>query len=70
MRQSFVLSVLIATLVARANVMAQQSERQQFRLPKEGTIIPDVTVYDENGNTFSTRELRGQHTVLVFGCLT
>lgn len=39
-------------------------------LPNVGSRLPDVTVYDAEGQRFSTRELRGHHTVLVFGCLT
>ena len=70
MRRSLVLSVLITACVAQSNVMAQNSEQQQFRLPAVGTTIPDIAVYDEDGNAFSTKDLRGQYTVLVFGCLT
>jgi hypothetical protein len=35
-----------------------------------GSQLPDITVFDENGKELSTRDLRGKHTVLVFGCLT
>ena len=38
--------------------------------PRIGELIPDVTGYDEQGNEFSLRDLKGQHTVLVCGCLT
>jgi cytochrome oxidase Cu insertion factor (SCO1/SenC/PrrC family) len=39
-------------------------------LPKVGSILPDVRLYDERGEEFSTKSLRGQYSVLVFGCLT
>ena len=42
----------------------------QFDLPEVGSPLPDVTVLDEHGEEWSTQELRGQYTVLVFGCLT
>lgn len=70
MRHAFVFGISIAILVAPSSGLAQQAEKQQFRLPQEETSLPDVTVFDENGNKFSTRELRGHYTVLVFGCLT
>lgn len=40
------------------------------RLPAPGTLLPDITVFDDAGNEFSTKVLREHHTVLVFGCLT
>jgi cytochrome oxidase Cu insertion factor (SCO1/SenC/PrrC family) len=33
-------------------------------------MLPDVVLYDEHGEEFSTTSLRGQYSVLVFGCLT
>ena len=39
-------------------------------LPKVGTTLPEVAVFDEQGREFSTRALRGHYSVLVFGCLT
>ncbi|MBC8352342.1 MAG: hypothetical protein H8E66_10155 [Planctomycetes bacterium] len=39
-------------------------------LPKIGTTLPDITLYDDSGEEISTTSLRGQYSVLVFGCLT
>ena len=39
-------------------------------LPAVGSPLPVVTLYDEQGQEFSTAGLRGHHSVLVFGCLT
>ena len=39
-------------------------------LPAVGSILPTVSAFDEQGNAFSTSSLRGNYTVLVFGCLT
>lgn len=39
-------------------------------LPKVGSQLPDVTAFDADGKPFSTKQLRGKHAVLVFGCLT
>ena len=38
--------------------------------PGIGEAIPDVTVYTADGKKFSTSQLKGSYTVLVFGCLT
>jgi len=37
---------------------------------KVGQQMPDVTVYDENGEKFPLSRAKGKHAVLVFGCLT
>jgi hypothetical protein len=37
---------------------------------KIGQQMPDVTIYDENGEKFSLSRVKGKHAVLVFGCLT
>ncbi|RMF40168.1 MAG: hypothetical protein D6753_12230 [Planctomycetota bacterium] len=39
-------------------------------LPAVGSVLPDITVYDQRGQVVSTATLRGSYTVLVFGCLT
>jgi len=38
--------------------------------PGIGEPIPEVTVYTVDGKEFSTSQLKGSYTVLVFGCLT
>lgn len=37
---------------------------------KVGQQMPDVIIYDENGEKFPLSRLKGKHAVLVFGCLT
>lgn len=37
---------------------------------KVGQQMPDVTIYDENGEKFPLGRVKGKHAVLVFGCLT
>lgn len=39
-------------------------------LPEVGSALPDITLYNDRGEEFSTTSLRGQYSVLVFGCLT
>jgi hypothetical protein len=38
--------------------------------PSIGELIPDVAGFDASGKEVRLRNLRGRHTVLVFGCLT
>jgi len=38
--------------------------------PAVGDMLPDVGAFDENGQKLKLRDLKGQYTVIVFGCLT
>ncbi|MDP6718241.1 MAG: hypothetical protein QGF59_06295 [Pirellulaceae bacterium] len=38
--------------------------------PQIGDALPDVGGFDEEGNEFKLRSLKGHYTVLTFGCLT
>lgn len=44
--------------------------RGGFGVPQVGTMLPDVSAFNDQGKTFSTRDLKGNYAVLVFGCLT
>ncbi|MEO1993781.1 MAG: hypothetical protein ABGZ17_00720 [Planctomycetaceae bacterium] len=35
-----------------------------------GSALPEVTIFDEQGKSFDLKQLKGGHTVVVFGCLT
>lgn len=35
-----------------------------------GSALPEVTIFDEQGKSFDLKQLKGGHTVIVFGCLT
>ena len=39
-------------------------------LLEKGDTLPDVQLYTGEGKEFRTTQLKGSHTVLVFGCLT
>ncbi len=60
------------SLAAQSAHLHHGSDNTEFmeQPPRIGELIPDVTGYDEQGNEFSLRDLKGQHTVLVCGCLT
>lgn len=62
--------LLLALLAAPA--AAQMKEDPEFvkKAPAVGDPLPEVTVYTADGKAFNTADLRKQHTVLVFGCLT
>ena len=38
--------------------------------PLVGQPLPDISVYDAEGKEFSLSSLKGNYSVLVFGCLT
>ncbi|MFV1967199.1 MAG: hypothetical protein ACC628_17355 [Pirellulaceae bacterium] len=44
--------------------------RFESKAPGIGDPLPDITVFDADGNEFPLQSLRGDYTVLVFGCLT
>jgi cytochrome oxidase Cu insertion factor (SCO1/SenC/PrrC family) len=54
--------------------LAQQRRRDEAAFVKErpavGEVLPNVTVYDVDGQKVETAGLRGHYTVLTFGCLT
>jgi len=59
----------MATAFATAGVGVAHA---QFRtpMPGPGDKLPDLTIYDDQGQDFQLTRLKGQYTVLVFGCLT
>jgi cytochrome oxidase Cu insertion factor (SCO1/SenC/PrrC family) len=66
------LSLSIAGLVA-GSVFAQAGREDPEwvqQSPKVGEAFPDLTVYTTDGKEFKTSSLRGQYTVVAFGCLT
>ncbi len=40
------------------------------RGPKVGDPLPDITIFDAQGQPFRLRSLKGHYSVIVFGCLT
>jgi len=38
--------------------------------PSVGDVVPNVTVYDAEGEPVTLHGLEGKYRVLVFGCLT
>ena len=57
---------------ARTGLSAAQVLTQRFdrSAPQIGDPVPDVAGFDEDGNEFKLRSLKGHYTVLTFGCLT
>ncbi len=37
---------------------------------KLGQTLPDLTIFDDKGGKFRLADVKGKHTVIVFGCLT
>ena len=38
--------------------------------PAVGERLPDITVFDANGDEFPLRSIKDHYSVVVFGCLT
>lgn len=75
MRMRFrVPALLLVSLVFQAVAAGQGSERRGGggeNMPKIGSLIPEISVFDERGESFPLREkLKGRYAVIVFGCLT
>ncbi len=74
-------ALVVCFIAGWANIWGQEtpkadesSQRRpsefERRSPSIGERLPDVEVYDAQGNRFRLSVLRGHYTVLVFGCLT
>ena len=75
MRLKLLLVMAVVLVTSSGMLFAQQrmQEREQEFLeskPLIGDPLPEVTVYAADGTPFKTSDLRGQYTVLTFGCLT
>lgn len=69
-------TVVIAALCLATTVPAAAQEANKAddaftqRSPRVGEPIPDLVAFDADGKPFPLSKLRGNYTVLVFGCLT
>jgi cytochrome oxidase Cu insertion factor (SCO1/SenC/PrrC family) len=67
---------LLAGSTANAQLKNGSSARNQLNnnfgrgTPEVGDPVPDITVFDADGKKFPLRKIKGNYTVLVFGCLT
>ena len=74
MKFSATFVIVLAVIVLPATTRAQEPKRSEAEFvtdhPAVGDSLPDLVVYDPNGQEVKTSSLRGHHTVLTFGCLT
>ncbi|MBT5926724.1 MAG: hypothetical protein HOH33_08910 [Verrucomicrobia bacterium] len=65
---------LVAALVTTLNIQAQRGGRSGGNFdqtaPAIGDKMPTLQGFDSEGEPWNTDQLKGQHTVIVFGCLT
>ena len=52
------------------NAAMQRLQSRFESAPGVGQPLPNVKVYDSGGKPVALSSLKGQYTVLVFGCLT
>jgi len=74
MKSSTLLGIVLLVSALPNLALSQQRRRDEPAFVKErpaiGDVLPDMTVYDVNGQEVKTSSLRGHHIVLTFGCLT
>ncbi len=74
MKKSFPVFLSILALAVSAGAQAPDRNKSKAKgkaLPIQGKQLPDVTAFDANGEEFPlAQKLKGQHGVIVFGCLT
>jgi len=74
MKSSTLLGIVLLVSALPNLALSQQRGRDEAAFVKErpalGDLLPDVTVYDVNGQAVKTSSLRGHYMVLTFGCLT
>ncbi len=70
---------LVAVVLFSSAIHAQEkrpefaemyNKRHAKQKPVVGDTLDEVGLFDAAGKKFSTKNLKGKHTVLVFGCLT
>ena len=60
----------IAALAFAVSTTAASAQSQRPLPLEPGDAFPELRIFDAEGDPFDTRSLKGQHTVLVSGCLT
>ena len=82
MRTFWTLLLAVAAMLAHLNPAVAQTTQDELRAalqhrfdtitPAIGELLPDLELYDADGNTVRLREVagNGRYTVLVLGCLT
>ena len=78
--RTLVMAGLITSTLSISSGYAQGNRNSQSRgrstggfdqqAPAIGQPLPNVKLYTADGKEFSTSQLKGSYTVLVFGCLT
>ncbi len=79
MKLRLLLPIVVAAACLQPAVNAQRpdredAERLRGRFSDTGLEVglpfPEVDIFDDQGNPFNTRSLKGKYTVVINGCLT
>jgi cytochrome oxidase Cu insertion factor (SCO1/SenC/PrrC family) len=68
-----VLALCMAAVPASAFAQPEKKKNEEDFVKEKPTIgdtLPDLTVYSPDGKEVKLSSLRGNHVVVVFGCLT
>jgi hypothetical protein len=61
----------VGALIATPLCLAQRRRGQRADVKERvGRPLPDVTLYNAEGEPFALMSLRGSHSAIIFGCLT
>jgi cytochrome oxidase Cu insertion factor (SCO1/SenC/PrrC family) len=64
------LAVLLAWTASAVAQGGREDPQWVQARPTLGDPFPELTVFTADGKEFKTSSLKGQYTVLAFGCLT
>lgn len=72
MRLRTTYALLLACMLLPYTLDAQpgNNSRPFTQGPEIGAELPEITGFDAEGNEFPLSNLKGQYSVVVFGCLT
>ena len=62
--------ILVMAMVGQGDAQQRGQQAALSGAPGIGDSLPVVQVYLADGTPFSTSQLKGSYSVLVFGCLT
>lgn len=71
--QIFLTAAILTAFIPQLSAQQRMQEREEEFLtqkPLVGDPLPHVTVFNADGTPFRTADLKGQYTVLTFGCMT
>ncbi|MBL8819210.1 MAG: redoxin domain-containing protein [Planctomyces sp.] len=73
LKQMTLIALIVVSFCSQSSAQQRMQEREEEFLsqkPLIGDALPEVTVFNSDGSSFRTGDLKGHYTVLTFGCMT